>query len=434
MTFQLSSDLIIQAGKEMHHWMTELFPICRSITGDGVRQSLSILKRHIPLTLHEVPSGTTVFDWTVPKEWNIRDAYVLDPHGQKIIDFQKSNLHILNYSIPFSGRVSLEELKKHLYTLPDQPDLIPNRTSYFSEKWGFCISYRQFLALEEGEYEVCIDTTIEDGSLTYGEYFLPGEIEDEVLLSSHCCHPSLCNDNLSGLVLTTYLARHLGGIKRRYSYRFLFIPATIGSITWLAKNEETANRIKHGLVVTCVGDPGKSTYKKSRRGNAEIDRVVTYVLEKSGQPYAIVEFSPYGYDERQYCSPGFNLAVGSLTRTSYGRYPEYHTSADNLEFVKPEYLSDSLQKYLQVINTIENNRTYSNTNPKGEPRLGKRGLYSNLGGLKSAQPNEMALLWVLNLSDGFHSLLDITERSGMLFEEVQVAADALLHVGLLVEK
>lgn len=430
----LSIDAAAQAGEEMHRWMAELYPICRSITGDGFRRSMQILQRIIPLELHEVPTGTQVFDWTVPKEWNIRDAYVLNPRGEKIIDFQKSSLHILNYSIPFSGKVTLEELKQHLYTLPDQPDLIPYRTSYYSEKWGFCLSHRQFLQLEDGEYEVHIDSTLEDGHLTYGELYLPGELQDEVLISCHSCHPSLCNDNLSGMTLAAYLARHLSGLPRRYSYRFLFIPGTIGSITWLAQHEETAERIKHGLVAACTGDPGKSTYKKSRRGNAEIDRVVTYVLKNSGQPYEIVEFSPYGYDERQYCSPGFNLAVGSLTRTPHGRFPEYHTSADNLDFVRPEFLADSLQKYLSVINILENNRTYINTSPKGEPRLGKRGLYGSLGGMKSAQSSEMALLWVLNLSDGSYSLLDIAERSGMSFDEILTAASALARVGLLVEK
>ncbi len=431
-SIQLSSDAGKQAGTEMHQWMVEMYPICRSITGDGFRRSLDILQQYTPLAVREVPTGTQVFDWTVPKEWNIRDAYILDPRGEKIIDFQKSNLHILNYSIPFSGKVTLEELKKHLYTLPDQPELIPYRTSYYSEKWGFCLSHQQFLQLEDGEYEVHIDSTLADGHLTYGELYLPGELQDEVLISCHSCHPSLCNDNLSGMALAAYLARHLSSLPRRYSYRFLFIPGTIGSITWLAQNEETASRIKHGLVVACVGDPGKSTYKKSRRGNAEIDRAVTYVLKHSGQPYEIVEFSPYGYDERQYCSPGFNLAVGSLTRTPHGRYPEYHTSADNLDFVRPEFLADSLQKYLKVINILEHNRTYINTSPKGEPRLGKRGLYGSLGGMKGAQNSEMALLWVLNLSDGENSLLDIAERSGMPFDEIQAAAAALVNVGLLI--
>ncbi|MBE0695940.1 MAG: DUF4910 domain-containing protein, partial [Anaerolineaceae bacterium] len=404
-------------GKAMLDLMSELFPICRSITGDGLRQSLRILQQHIPLELHEVPSGTPVFDWNVPKEWNISDAYVRSSRGEKVIDFKKSNLHILNYSIPFQGKCSLSELKTHLYSIPDQPDLIPYRTSYYSEKWGFCLSHNQLQALAEDEYEVCIQSTLEDGHLTYGEYFLPGETEDEVLISCHSCHPSLGNDNLSGVALATFLAYSLSqrAGKLRYSYRFLFLPGTIGSITWLALHEQEAMRIKHGLVVACVGDGGKSTYKKSRRGNAEIDRAVEHILKHSGQAYEIQEFSPYGYDERQYCSPGFNLAVGSLTRTPHGRFPEYHTSADNLEFIQPDCLVDSYQKYADIIALLEKNQTYLNTNPKCEPRLGKRGLYSGLSGNKDPKTTEMALLWVLNLCDGEFSLLDIAERSGMPF-------------------
>jgi aminopeptidase-like protein len=422
-------------GTVMHSLIAALYPICRSITGEGFRKSLGLVRQHVPLELHEVPSQTAVFDWTVPKEWNIRAAYVRNSRGETIIDFKTSSLHILNYSVPFSGRLSLETLKPHLYSLPEQPDLVPYRTSYYSEKWGFCLAHDQLIQLEEDEYEVCVDTTLEDGHLTYGEYYLPGEIEDEVLISCHCCHPSLCNDNLSGMALVTCLARLLGDFpRRRYSYRFLFIPGTIGSITWLALNEKKVSRIKHGLVVACVGDPGHSTYKKSRQGNAEIDRVVRYVLEQSGQPFEIVEFSPYGYDERQYCSPGFDLAVGSLTRTPHGRFPEYHTSADNLDFVQPRFLVDSLQKYLQVIEILENNRTYVNTNPKCEPRLGKRGLYGSLGGMKNAQNSEMALLWVLNLSDGENSLLDIAVRSGVPFEDLNTAAEALMRAGLLIYK
>jgi aminopeptidase-like protein len=433
MNISLATDEVERTGVEMHRLAEELYPICRSITGNGFRVSLQILQKHIPLEVHEVPTGMPVFDWTVPKEWNIRDAYVRDSRGEKVIDFQKSSLHILNYSIPFQGKMSLAELKEHLFSLPDQPDLIPYRTSYYSEKWGFCLSHNQLLALADGEYEVCVDTTLEDGHLTYGEYFLPGETQDEVLISCHSCHPSLCNDNLSGIGLATFLARHLSDLSLRYSYRFLFIPGTIGSITWLALHDENAGRIKHGLVVACVGDPGQSTYKKSRQGNAEIDHAVQHVLHHSGQPYEIVEFSPYGYDERQYCSPGFNLAVGSLTRTPHGRFPEYHTSADNLDFVQPQYLADSFAKYVRVIEVLEHNRVYLNTNPKGEPRLGKRGLYGSLGGMKNAKNTEMALLWVLNLSDGEHSLLEIAERSGMAFEDINTAADALYKVGLLVE-
>ncbi len=413
--------------------MSDLYPICRSITGDGFRESLRILGREIPLEMREVPTGTRVFDWTVPKEWNIRDAYVKDAKGRRVIDFQRSNLHVVNYSVPINRKMSLGELKEHLFSLPDHPDWIPYRTSYYKETWGFCVSHRTLQALEDDEYEVCIDSSLEDGHLTYGEYYLKGRVDDEVLISCHCCHPSLCNDNLSGMALATFLAKFLGRLSTRYSYRFLFIPGTIGSITWLSLNESEVSKIKHGLVVACVGDAGKSTYKKSRRGDAEIDRAVAHVLQHSGQDYEIQEFSPYGYDERQYCSPGFNLPVGSLTRTPHGRYPEYHTSADDLNFVQPAYLADSFSKYLAVINVLENNGRFLNTNPKCEPQLGKRGLYSTFGGRKDTDLYELALLWVLNLSDGQSTLLDIAERSGLAFSAIRDAANALVQHDLLVE-
>lgn len=422
-----------QVGQEMHSLMAELYPICRSITGNGVRQTLRRLQEIIPLTIHEIPSGTRVFDWTVPNEWNIKDAYIKDSEGETLIDLQKSNLHVVSYSMPVRKRMSLSELKGHLFTLPDHPDWIPYRTSYYKEDWGFCLTHNQLLALKDEEYEICIDASLEDGNLTYGEYYIQGATEEEFLISCHICHPSLCNDNLSGIALACYLARSLTSLSLRYSYRFLFIPGTIGSITWLALNESETSRIKHGLVVACVGDSGKSTYKKSRHNESEIDKVVIHVLKETGLSYEIIDFFPYGYDERQYCSPGFNLPVGCLMRTPHGRYPEYHTSADNLDFVKTEFLQDSFSKYLSVVNVIENNKKYLNQNPKCEPQLGKRGLYEAIGGNKDSAARQLAMLWVLNLSDGHHSLLDIAERSQLRFEIIQSAADILSKHNLLVE-
>ncbi len=355
---------LLQQGTEMHRLAAELYPICRSITGNGFRQSLSLLGRHIPIEVHEVPSGTQVFDWVVPREWNIQDAYVMNQQGDKVIDFKKHSLHVLNYSLPVNRSMTLEELKPHLFTLPEQSDLIPYKTSYYSDNWGFCLSHQDFLKLEDGSYQVVIDSSLEMGSLTYGELFIPGESDEEVLISCHCCHPSLANDNLSGMTLTTHLAKELASRKNRYSYRFVFIPGTIGSITWLAQNEVKTRKIRHGLVAACVGDPGHLHYKKSRNGSAEIDNAVIHVLEHSGDPYEVLEFSPYGYDERQYCSPGFNLNVGSLTRTPHGCFPEYHTSADNLDFIRPECLADTLEKYLQVIDVLEGNKKYLNTESK----------------------------------------------------------------------
>lgn len=420
-------------GETMYALVRDLYPICRSITGNGVRFTLDHIKQRIPLDVHEVPSGTRVFDWVVPKEWNIEDAYVITPAGERIADFRKHNLHVLNYSIPVHRKVTLEELRRHIFTLPSHPEWVPYRTSYYKENWGFCLSHRQAESLLDGEYEVRIDSTLEPGHLTYGELFLPGESNEEVLLSCHVCHPSLCNDNLSGIALTTSLAEYLRNRQTRYSYRFLYIPGTIGSITWLAINDEKVKNIKHGLVVTCVGDAGAFTYKKSRRGTAEIDLAVLHVLRHSREGFREIEFYPYGYDERQYCSPGFNLAVGSLSRSSHGQYPEYHTSADNLDLVSPENLRESFETYLDVIDVLENNRTYLNLNPKCEPQLGKRGLYGNVGATSEAKLKEMALLWVLNLSDGEHDLLQIAERSGESFAEIRNAAEALRQSGLLKE-
>ncbi len=420
-------------GEKIYQLIAELYPLCRSITGNGFRETLDIIRKYIPIAVTEVPSGTEVFDWRVPKEWNIRDAYVKNSRGERVIDFRKCNLHVVGYSVPIRGKMSLAELKEHLFTLPDHPDWIPYRTSYYRESWAFCVSHRQFSDLKEDEYEVRIDASLEDGHLTYGEYHLRGETPDEVLISCHACHPSLCNDNLSGVALATVLAQHLSRLSLRYSYRFLFIPGTIGSITWLCLNEAHVHGIKQGLVVACVGDPGKSTYKKSRRGDADIDKAVVHVLKHSGADYEIIDFFPYGFDERQFCSPGFNLPVGCLMRTPDGRFPEYHTSADNLDFVRPQYLGDSFFKCLSVLDVLEDNKRYLNVFPKCEPHLGKRGLYRALGGEAGGRDRELAMLWVLNLSDGSHSLLDIADRAGLEFGVIRDAATALCSRGLLKE-
>jgi aminopeptidase-like protein len=421
-------------GTEIYQLISELYPICRSITGNGLRETLKIIQQHIPLSVHEVPTGTKVFDWTVPKEWNIKDAYIKNSQGEKIVDFANSNLHVVNYSIPVHQKLSLGELKSHLFTLPDYPDWIPYRTSFYKETWGFCLSHNQYLQLQDEEYEVCIDSSLEPGHLTYGEYFIPGESTDEVLISCHTCHPSLCNDNLSGIAIATFIAKYLSASKLRYSYRFIWIPATIGSITWLAVNEAQVSNVKHGLVLTCLGDGGKFTYKKSRRGNTEIDRVAAYVLKNSTQDYEIIDFFPYGYDERQYCSPGFNLAVGCLMRSPHDCFPEYHTSADNLNLVQPEYLAESFTQSISILDILDNNRALLNQNPKCEPQLGKRGLYQGYNAAQDKRLHDMAILWVLNLSDGEHTLLDIVQRSGLTFELINNAANALLKFNLLQEK
>ena len=450
---------IPEIGKNMHELMVELFPICRSITGNGVRQSLQILQNHILLNISEIPSGTEVFDWTIPREWNINDAYIKNSKGEKIVDFKKSNLHVLNYSVPIHAKLSLQELLPHLHSLPEQPTVIPYRTSYYKENWGFCISHNQLINLQDDEYEVVIDSTLENGSLTCAEFFIPGESDDEVLFSCYTCHPSMCNDNLSGVVLFTFLAKHLQNLKLKYSYRFLFVPETIGAITWLSQNESNLKKIKHGLVAYCVGDPGNSSYKKSRKGNAEIDQVVMEVLKNSGDEYNVVDFFPTGSDERQFCSPGFNLPMGALVRTFAPDFSQYHTSADNTEFVKAEYLADTLSKYVKVISKLEenfgkfksnddekfdkimpekNDRIFLNLNPKCEPQLGKRKLYHDIGSQIPSQGgkkiiNQFALLWVLNYSDGFHYLSDIVKLSGYDLTDIENAADALVESHLLKE-
>jgi aminopeptidase-like protein len=423
---------IPEIGREAYETIRELYPISRSITGDGVRTTLRAVQRHIPLEIVEVPSGTQVFDWTVPPEWNIKDAYVKNRQGERIVDFRNCNLHVVGYSVPVHAKLTLNELKPHLFTIPERPDWIPFRTTFYHRNWGFCLSHKQFSELTEDEYEILIDSTLtESGTLTYGECYLPGRTKDEVLVSTHVCHPSLCNDNLSGISIATLLARTMATWDRQYSYRFLFIPTTIGSITWLATHEDIVPFVKHGVVLTGLGDRGKVTYKKSREGKAVIDRVMAHVLKHSGQDHRIIDFMPYGYDERQFCSPGFNLPVGSFMRTPHGEYPEYHTSGDNLDLVSPVSLGASYEHCLNAFSVLEHNRTYRTLNPKCEPQLGKRGLYRKIAGQQDKQIRELALLWVLNLSDGTHSLLDIAERSGMPFPEIRQSAESLAACGLI---
>jgi len=421
-------------GENMYDLIKKLYPICRSITGDGVRDTLKIISTDVPIKVKEVPSGTEVFDWVVPKEWNIKNAYIENSKGEKIVDFKNNNLHVVNYSVPVRKTVSLKELKEHLFSLPDHPDWVPYRTTYYDKNWGFCLSHSQLLNLKDEQYTVVIDSSLEKGSLSYGELLIKGTLTEEVLISTHTCHPSMCNDNLSGIAVATYLAKYLNQTENRYSYRFLFIPGTIGSIIWLALNEKKAKNIKHGLVLTGVGDSGSITYKRTRRGNAEIDRVTEYVLKNSEDNYSVIDFYPFGYDERQYCSPGFNLPVGTFMRSPHGKYPEYHTSADNLKFIRPEKLDDSLQKIKSVINILEENKTFVNLNPKCEPQLGKRGIYGAMNAVGEEKAKlQMAILWVLNLSDGSNSLLDIAEKSNCGFDLIKDAITILLKNSLLKE-
>lgn len=419
-------------GRDIYSLAERLFPICRSITGDGVRRTLDILAEHIALERREVPTGTQVLDWTVPREWNIRSASIRDISGRTVVDFADSSLHVMSYSVPFKGTLPLAELKKHIHTLPEQPDLVPYRTSYYAEAWSFCMAHSHLAELPDGDYAIEIDSELRDGSLAYGEFCIPGKSKREFLFSAHICHPSLANDNCSGLAVLTFLAKALSGQENRYSYRFLFAPGTIGSLAWLAANEGILGYIDHGLTVSCVGDGGGPTYKRSRRGDAFIDRAVAQVL--ANRPNAVLkDFSPYGYDERQFCSPGFNLPVGCFQRSEWGRFPEYHTSADNMDFIQPDHLESSLAMLVETVEIAESDWTPVNLFPKGEPQLGRRGLYSAVGGNKSAGLSTMAMLWILNLADGGCSILSMAERSGLSFNELVRTAALLREHGLLAD-
>ncbi|WP_405234364.1 DUF4910 domain-containing protein [Lentisalinibacter salinarum] len=411
-----------------------LYPICRSITGDGVRRTFDILGDWLPLKVTEVPSGTKVFDWIVPDEWNIREAWIEDTEGRRIVDFRDSNLHVLNYSVPVDMVVDRTTLDGHLFSIPEHPDWIPYRTSYYAEQWGFCVPHRLRESLADGYYRVHVDADRSPGSLTYAECFIPGELDSEILLYTHTCHPSLCNDNLSGIAVAAAVgARLISAGRRRYSVRIVFGPGTIGSIVWLSQHREQLARIAHGFVVGLLGDDAPFAWKRSRAGSAEVDRVADYVLNRRSTDNRIVDFSPYGYDERQFGSPGINLPVGRLTRSANGEYPEYHSSADNLDIVTEDRLAESVEVVTEILQTLDRNRYLSNTEPYCEPQLGRRGLYRNTGGT-GIPDRESAMLWLLNQCDGHNSLLDIAVRSGIDFDALAATAVELCDSGLLADE
>ncbi|HBE43229.1 MAG TPA: peptidase M28 [Bacteroidales bacterium] len=421
-----------EKGSQIYKLIERLFPITRSLTGKGVRDTLKIIQEVVPdMITHSIPSGELVFDWSVPDEWNIHDAYIKDSKGNKIVDFKKSNLHVIGYSLPVKKKISLEELKEHISTLPQYPDWIPYEKNYYNPHWGFCMTHNSFLKLKKGDYTVFIDSMLEKGVLNYGEYFKKGKSEDEFLISCYICHPSMANDSLSGVGLTAWLASEIALRDTYYSYRFLFIPETIGSIVWLARNKNQAQRIKFGLIATCLGDPGDFTYKKSRIGSSSIDKTCEYVLRCSGQSYTIEDYYPLGSDERQFCSPGFNLPVGSLMRSRYSKFDQYHTSADDLGFIKDSALEEMYQIYLRVIEIVENNFFYRNLNPFCEPNLGKRGLFRNSRVLADFPKIQEAYFWVLNFSDGSNDLLEIAEKSGLPFHVIVQAVTDLCNDKLL---
>jgi aminopeptidase-like protein len=432
--FEPDSDCIASApaeGQRMHALLTELYPICRSLTGPGLRMTLRRLADEVPLQIAEIPSGTPVFDWIVPDEWTIEDAYVEDDAGRRIVDFRAHTLHVVSYSRPVDRWVSLDELRPHLHSLPDRPDWIPYRTTYYADDWGFCLPHRVYEQLQPGRYHAVVRSRLAPGSMSLAEYVHHGESEDEVLVFAHTCHPSLANDNLSGIVVAIRLAAWLQRRPTRYTYRFVFAPATIGSIAWLALHSTELHRIRHGLVLSLLGDRGNLNYKRSRGGNAMIDRAAIHVLHHYHPGGRVIDFSPWGYDERQFGSPGIALPVGRLTRTPNGEFPEYHTSADNPGFVTAEALGESWLACLRIIGVLENEVRYRNLKPYGEPQLGRRGLYRSTGGFQDIPDRQLAMLWLLNQSDGSNDLLAIAERSGLPFYTLRTVADELVRANLL---
>lgn len=415
----------------MYKWAEDLFPICRSITGQGVRETLSYIQKLLPdLEIHEVKSGTKAFDWEVPDEWNIKDAFVMDENGKKVIDFKKHNLHVVGYSDPIDRKISLDELQNHLYSLPNQPDAIPYITSYYKRRWGFCISDNERKKLNPGTYHIKIDSSLKSGHLTYAQLILPGSSEEEILLSTYICHPSMANNEISGPVVTTALVRWLQTLKhRRYTYRIVFVPETIGSIVYISQNaNEMKKNIKAGFVITCIGDTRTYSYLQSRLGNTLADQTAKNVLRHHVKDYKEYSFLERGSDERQYCSPGVDLPVISIMRSKYGTYPEYHTSLDDMSFISPEGLQggyDVLQKCIEV---LENNFTYK-TNVNCEPQLAKHGLYPTIS-KKDSKKKVQEILSLIAYADGNHTLLEIADKIGVFAGDLVPIVKKILEANL----
>jgi aminopeptidase-like protein len=421
-------------ARRVEQYFDRLWPICRSLTGPGYRESLDILGEIMPTDRLRFETGRRVFDWVVPNEWRVRDAYFVDPHGVRRAHFAVNNLHLLGYSTPFRGRMRLSDLGPHLYSLPHQPNAIPYLTSYYQERWGFCLAHEELVSLPDGEYEVVVDTELRPGHLEVGEAVLPGETADEVLFSSYLCHPSLANNELSGPLTLAFLYEQVAAIaRRRFTYRFVVTPETLGAICYLsARGGVLRERLRAGYQLTCIGDAGQFTYKLSRRGHTDADRAARFVLRDLGA-HEIIPFDPYeGSDERQYCSPGFDLPVGALMRTRYLRYPEYHTSLDNKSLISFEALADAVSACVRIVRALESNLVWQNTVMYGEPQLGRRGLYSTIGGLTSVDDRNRAMLWLLNLADGSRDLLAIAESSGQRLDLLASLAADLALAGLLV--
>jgi len=421
--------------QQLEHYFDCLWSLNRSLTGEGNRESLRILSELVDLKVHEIPSGTACFDWNVPPEWNAREAWIKDPNGNIVVDFRENNLHLLGYSTPIHAKMSLAELKPHLYSLPDNPDWIPYRTSYYKERWGFCLTHNLLISLPDGEYEVFIDSTLDkNGSMTIADAVIEGETEEEIMFSTYICHPSMANNELSGPLVQAFLYQAIKALgKTRYTYRFAFLPETIGAIYYLSQHgEHLKEKLRAGYVLNCIGDAGKFTYKRSRQLTSLADRAAETVLAQTKIGCHAEDFFPLGSDERQYCSPHFDLPMGSVMRTRYYNYPEYHTSADNKDFISFEAMETSILRLLDIIKLLEANAFYVNQMPHCEPQLGKRGLYPNLGSDTSTRLRVGAMMWTLNLADGKHDLIDIVRRSGQPVSEILEVVKTLTEHGLLV--
>ena len=421
-------------GREMHALATRLFPLPRSLAGSAFRDSLAMIEEVTgPMERHRFATGESVLDWTVPPEWELREAWIKGPDGRKVVDMADTNLHVVSYSVPVSQRMSLDSLQEHLFSLPEQPDAIPYRTTYYKRDWGFCLSESQRRALEPGEYEVHIDSELPDGHVEIGEVVIPGSSDREVLLSTYLCHPSMANNELSGPMVVAQLARLLAQREQpHYTYRCLFAPETIGAICYLSRfGDRLRERLAAGYVVTCIGDPGPFTYKFSRQGDSLADRAALHVLTQSDEPHRLMDFYPARSDERQYCSPGYDLPVGSLLRSTYDTFSEYHTSNDDLELVTADALGHSLRVYHRVIEALEAARTYEATMPYGEPQMSKRGLYPTTGAIRSLEGERRDMMFLLNWCDGQGDLLAAGERVGRPIWELAPVARTLVEHDLL---
>lgn len=427
-----ASETDIDVGKKMYKLIEKLYPICRSITGNGIRETLNIISQYIPIAIYEVATGTKVFDWTVPKEWDIKDAYIMDKNGNKIIDFKKNNLHIMGYSVPVNKTVGLSELQKHLYSLPEQPEAIPYVTSYYNENWGFCIAHKDREKLKKGRYRIFIDSELKNGFLTYGELIIAGESKKEVFLSTYTCHPSMANNELSGPAVTTFLAKWIMNRPRRYTYRIIFIPETIGSITYISKNLKSMKQnIIAGFNITCVGDERTYSYLPTRAGNTYTDRVALNILSFKSPDFIKWSYLDRGSDERQYNAPGVDLPVVSVMRSKYASYPEYHTSLDNLELVRPRGLSGSYEVLRECLNLLENNRRFK-IKCICEPQLGKRGLYPAIS-TKSSGNYARAMMNFIAYADGARDLIEISNIINIPVWEIYPIIEKLKEHDLLEE-